>query len=68
MGVAEIGKKLSAKQKSALDFSSKEEGEGDGATTSTFVPTQEEEEEWDEEVEGENNSKRVSKKRGSLSG
>lgn len=57
MGVAEIGKKLSAKQKSALDFSSKEEGEGDGATTSTFVPTQEEEEEWDEEVEGENNSK-----------
>ncbi|GMH46379.1 hypothetical protein TrRE_jg8314 [Triparma retinervis] len=55
MGVAEVGKKLSARQKSALDFSSGEVDNGEGPKT--FVPTKEEEVEWDEEVKEEENSK-----------
>jgi signal recognition particle receptor subunit alpha len=55
MGVAEVGKKLSAKQRSALDFSSGEVDNGEGPKT--FVPTKEEEVEWNEEIEEEQNSK-----------
>jgi len=50
MGVKEIGKKLSAGQRAALDFSEVKGGEDENEK---FVPTKEEEEEWDEEVEEE---------------